>query len=490
MDGLDGFSEPAAKAPQVSALDAERGVIASVLCDDGRKHRAAERSTALVAPSDFANERHVEIWTAIVDVLARGDAPDTAAVADALTNAGHHLAVPALGTLAGVSVDPSTCEQHARRVAEHAYCRTHHVALRTALKRIEGYDDPLTRVAEARAIMAAAPTSPKCSKDDHIREAIVRVFERMEARAAAAARGERATALWGVDTLDGFVDEEGRVEVGALGGLFPGKLYVIAGVPGSGKTSCAWAAVLATARAGKRVIVFSLEMTAEDICQRLAGQACGIDESKIENGTITADELTALGTFLMNDLAQLPIYVPTDCRTLDQMRSRILADVAIAAAEGDPSKGVALVVIDFLQRAKASHRTTDGNRDDEERVYEAKGIANDANVPVLAVSSMTKVAQNLATNEGKVDVTGTKGAGTEYAADVVVFLVREKDGDTYRPKVTFNIVKRRGGPLSAPVLIFDLARGTFSSDGPVCREGARPESIHDRDMPEDDGYIE
>mgnify|MGYP003485488219 CR=1 FL=1 len=71
------------------------------------------------------------------------------------------------------------------------------------------------------------------------------------------------------------------------------KLYVLAGLPGGGKTSLVWQAALATAGGdekskGKRVLVFSLEMTREDICQRLAAQGLGIPETRLENGAITA----------------------------------------------------------------------------------------------------------------------------------------------------------------------------------------------------------
>ena len=179
-----------------------------------------------------------------------------------------------------------------------------------------------------------------------------------------------------------------------------------------------------------------------------------MSEARIENGAISDGEANALIRFLSEDLAALPINIVTACRTIEEMRARVLAEMAA----GD----VGLVVIDFLQRAKMGRRTDNANRDDQDRVYEAKGIANEG-VPVIAISSMSKASQTRA-NEGKVGVADTSGSGTEYAADFVAFLIRTNPDDKGgKVEVRFEVAKRRNGPASPATLMLDLTRGRFET---------------------------
>lgn len=464
-DGLDAFAADAA-APLADVGDAERGVIACALADETREHRAIARASGIVTAADFGNAHNGRVWEAIVAVDARGDIVDAVTVAEEL--AGDAKAQRALAEAANIVASPSAVEQHAERVAAHAYRRTVRAKLREAYQRADAAGSPLDAVTGAHEVLATLPKGPRAKRDDSMKASVEATIARIIARYEAMQRGQRATARWGVAALDGYTDEGGGFFEGAVGGLFPGKLYVIAGVPAAGKTTLAWQATIATARGdeytpGRRVLVFSLEMSREDICQRLAAQACGISEARIENGAIADVEANALIRFLSEDLATLPINIVTSCRTIEEMRARVLAEMAA----GD----VGLVVIDFLQRAKMGRRTDDANRDDQDRVYEAKGIANEG-VPVIAISSMSKASQTRA-NEGKVGVADTSGSGTEYAADLVAFLIRTNPDDKGgRVEVRFDVAKRRNGPASPVTLMLDLNRGRFETverrrdDGP------------------------
>lgn len=455
-DGLDAFAADGA-APPSDVGDAERGVIACALADETREHRAIARAAVLVTAADFSYSHNGRVWEAIVAVDARGDIVDAVTVAEEL--AGNVRAQRALADAAGLVVSPAAVEQHAERVAAHAYRRSVRAKLSEAYQRAGAAGSPLDAVTSAHEVLATLPKGPRARRDDSMKASVEATIARILARYEAMRRGERATARWGVAALDGYTDESGGFFEGAVGGLFPGKLYVIAGVPAAGKTTLAWQATIATARGdeytpGRRVLVFSLEMSREDICQRLAAQACGVSEARIENGAISDGEANALIRFLSEDLATLPINIVTACRTIEEMRARVLAEMAA----GD----VGLVVIDFLQRAKMGRRTDDANRDDQDRVYEAKGIANEG-VPVIAISSMSKASQTRA-NEGKVGVADTSGSGTEYAADFVAFLIRTNPDDKGgKVEVRFEVAKRRNGPASPATLMLDLTKGRFET---------------------------
>lgn len=425
--------------------------------------------TALLRADDFAGAHHAPIWRAFLATQG-GDGVDVPTIADALDATGENDAARYLfATLARTTARPSLCEAYARKVAEHAHRRAVQRKVGEAYQRLRGKGQPLDVVADARALLAEVPTTVRGQRDDSLHAAMAEAYDEIVAAMAAASQGRAACARWGVAALDGYTTDDGIVAEGLLGGLFPGKLYVLGGVPAAGKTTLATQASLATARGtattqGRRVLFFSLEMRRADLAKRLLGQMCGISEARIEQGRLGQDDLHAIQR-AAQEFARLPIDIIEDCRTVETIRARVLAEQARGAE--DTARKVALVVVDFLQRTGAERHFRDENREDEHKVYALKGVANEGKVAVIAVTSMTKAAQNAA-KTGEVSSTGAKGSGSEYAADVMAFLIRTNPDDKGgRVEVQFVLTKRRGGDECAPpALWFDKARGLFSSPDP------------------------
>ncbi len=456
MSGLDDFAAPVEVAPVVDDTpSAERHALACVLCDTGT-HRALDRMAGVVASEDFVDPRHALLWAAATAVRERGHHVDGATIAEEITARGAGgAAVRYLGTLATLIVDPAHCEVYARRVAERAYLRATEARVREALNRARKPGQPLDVVSDVRAILAKIPDGVRGARDDSMRAGAIEALEEIAAAWNDLQAGRHVGARWGVVSLDGGHVGEDFVE-GHLGGLFRGKLYILGGVPAAGKTTLAWQAVLATARAGGRVLVFSLEMRRAELLKRLAGQMCGISEARLETGAVMTHEIEALQVAL-DDLSRLPINVVNDARTLEEIRARVLSEKARV--------DVSLVVVDYLQLVRMAQTYDDGNRADEDRVQGMKNLAMDGGVPMLVISAMTKAAQ-IAAASGKVDSTGTKGAGAEYAADLVAFLVRTNPDDSGpSPEVMFTITKRRGGPIGNVPLVFHKGQGRFEMKG-------------------------
>lgn len=241
-------------------------------------------------------------------------------------------------------------------------------------------------------------------------------------------------------------------------------------------TTLAWQAALATATdehlTDRRVLVFSLEMSRTDLVKRLAGQKAGVPEMVIERGALNGDQWEKLKT-AMQELARLPIAIIGRCRTVESIRARVLAECAAG--------GVGLVVVDFLQLAKTAQRTRDKNEADEERIYALKHLANEARVPMLAITAMTKMAQaKVAKESDAASSTDAKGAGSEYAADVLAFLVRTNPRDTRAEvDVQFAMTKRRGGQEGDVLLEFDRSRGRFRPHPSASGSQFTDEGIHD-----------
>lgn len=473
-DGFDGFtaSEEIAVESEVAA-DVERAALACVLCDDGGAHRALARMTRFCTAEDFAGAHHGAIWRAFLATSSHGDGPDAASVADRLDADGENAAASYLfATLARLVADPSRCEAYARKVAEHAHRREVQAKVGRAYQRLRGKGQPLDVVSDARAILAEIPATVRGQRDDSLSAAMTEAMTEIRDAVKLKRSGQSACARWGVGALDGYSVPGIGWSDGLLGGLFPGKLYVLGGTPAAGKTTLAMQATLATARGtakskGRRVLFFSLEMRRADLAKRLVGQLCGIAENRIEQGALHDDEVNALD-LAASEFAALPVEIIEDCRAVEMIRARVLAECACGAE--DPALYPALVVVDFLQRTKTERHYRDENRADEDRVYDLKGVANDGKVPVLAITSMTKAAQREA-KTGEVDQTSAKGSGSEYAADVMAFLVRTNPDDKAPVvEVQFVTVKRRGGDLrEPPSLLFNRPRGLFGSPDPDAR---------------------
>ena len=461
-DGLDGFSSEGDAPKRDDSIDAGRSLIACVLADEDGKHAALARTAELVAPDDFADPRCGAIWDAALAVRKRNEPVDAGTVAEELASRRATAALKHMGDIAALQVSPAACEHHARRVGEHAHARDCAAALAEAAATLRGKGSPLERVSAARAALAKMPTTLRGQRDDSIRAGMCELMEAIEATVEAARLGTQVSACWGVDVLDGHFDEDGGWCEGVVGGFFDCELTLIGGLPASGKTTICTQAAIATAtetpvRDGRGVLYFTLEMSRVGLCRRLIAQRAGVSLQRIKRGIVPQDEMTALGMH-SQELAKLPIQFIEDCRTVEAIEARVLAE----KARGD----VGLVVVDYLQLVKMVHRSDDGTRDDQDRVNEFKAIANRARVPVLAITSMTKTGQREAA-KGKVDMTAGMGSGAEYAADVMGFLIRTDPDDTSgHPEVRFEFVKTRDGVPSFAMLRFDMARGRFTrADG-------------------------
>ncbi len=456
LDDLDGIGERVAvEATRDAVINAECALLACVLCDEDGRHRALDRAAARVSECDFADPKRAAVWRAMLAIRAREEFVDAAAVAEQLESARELVARKHLGDLRSLVVAPAAVDQHAERVAQHADRRAFAMTLRDALNALNGVGTPLDTMSAARTILASAPTARRGERDDSLRAGMAAFIDEIENETPS------VLARWGLRELDGGITEGGWYE-GAIGGMYAGELYVLCGVPGSGKTTLAVQADLATARGdeatpGRKVLYFSLEITRAVLCRRLAGQRVGVPSTRIKRRVFLPGEKEALKR-AARELKRLPIDVIQTARTVEAIRARVLAE----KARGD----VGLVVVDFLQLAQVERRRDDSYREDEDRIYALKHLANAAGVPVLVISSMTKEAQRAAA-KGEVDSTGAKGAGAEYAADVIAFLVCTTSNDTSgRPEVRFEMTKSRDGTPSSPILRFDMARGVFEGPDP------------------------
>ncbi|MBV8938380.1 MAG: replicative DNA helicase, partial [Alphaproteobacteria bacterium] len=237
---------------------------------------------------------------------------------------------------------------------------------------------------------------------------------------------QNASHISGVDT--GLADLNDM-----LGGLQASDLVILAGRPSMGKTALAtniahnaaqaFAAQTKaqglTAREGKSVGFFSLEMSSEQLATRLLAAACKFPSQKMTRGTITQDEFNTL-VRVSAELGQLPFHIDdTPALSIAALRSR--------ARRLKRVHNMGLLVVDYLQLVRpASNRPQDGRVQEVSEITQGlKAIAKELNVPVVALSQLSRAVESREDKRPLLSDLRESGS-IEQDADVVMFIFREE----------------------------------------------------------------
>ena len=257
--------------------------------------------------------------------------------------------------------------------------------------------------------------------------------------------------IFGVPT--GFIDLD-RL----LAGMQPSDLLIIAGRPAQGKTGFLLSAARNTALTHKKhVAIFSLEMSNEQVAQRLLAQETGIDSQRLRTGKLNEDEwplfthaievLSDTRIFLDDTPAITPLQLRTKCRRL-HMEHRL-----------------DLILVDYLQLMGGDSRS-------ENRVQEVsyisrnlKVLARELNVPVLAAAQLSRAVEQRADKRPVLSDLRESGS-LEQDSDIVMFIYRpdQYEKDTVKQNVAEIIIaKHRNGPVGTIELIFRSSLAKFEN---------------------------
>ena len=238
--------------------------------------------------------------------------------------------------------------------------------------------------------------------------------------------------LTGITT--GFIDIDKRTS-----GLHSSELILIAARPGMGKTSFALnIAQNAAIKGDACVAIFSLEMPGIQIANRMLSSQANVDSASIKTGDIKDEDWGKLGE-AMALLAESKIYI-------DDSSNITASEIGAKCRKLKMERGLDMVIIDYLQLMSASGRSA-GNRQQEisEISRTLKVLANDLEIPIIALSQLSRAVEKRETKEPVLSDLRESGA-IEQDADMVMFLYREGyyDPETEEPnKVKFD--KHRNG---------------------------------------------
>lgn len=234
-----------------------------------------------------------------------------------------------------------------------------------------------------------------------------------------------------------------------LGGLNPGELILLAARPAMGKTSLSLNIAQNIALAFKRpVAIFSLEMPKEQLVQRMLCAEARIDQSRFRSGQLEEDEWVAL-TQAIGLLAEAPIFIDdSPTLTFNEMRAK--------ARRLKAESGLALIVVDYLQLIQPSRRMENRTQEISEISQSLKALARELEVPVLALSQLSRAVEH--TQDKRPNLSHLRESGAlEQDSDIVMFIYRH---DYYFPDsekkniAEIIIAKHRNGPTGMIELAF------------------------------------
>lgn len=243
-----------------------------------------------------------------------------------------------------------------------------------------------------------------------------------------------------------------------LAGLQNSDLVILAARPSMGKTALALDIARNAAKNGVPVGIFSLEMSAQQIVDRLLAAEASVDSWKMRTGKgLTDDDFTRIGDAL-NTLSQTPIYI-------DDEASKNILQMRAMARRLKSEHGLGLLIVDYLQLMAPRTNTDNMVQQITEISRSLKGLAKELDVPVLALSQLSRSVEARQDKRPKLHDLRDSGS-IEQDADVVMFIYREKENMDEQPdfiEAEILIEKHRNGPTGRVMLHFNPHKISFRS---------------------------
>lgn len=235
-----------------------------------------------------------------------------------------------------------------------------------------------------------------------------------------------------------------------LGGLNKSDLIIVAARPGMGKTSLQNAIALTAAnKYGKRIAMFNLEMSGEQLVQRMIAAETRIDSQRLRRGQLAEHEMPIFME-AVGRLSETRIFIDdTPSISPNQLRTKCRRLYA--------EHGLDLVMIDYLQLMQAERATNNRVQEISEISRGLKGLARELNVPVIAAAQLSRAVEQR--QEKRPLLSDLRDSGSiEQDADIVMFIYRDEyynPDTTERPNIAeLNIAKHRNGPTGRVKLAF------------------------------------
>lgn len=436
---------PVGKVPPQN-IDAEKSLLGAILIDEEVLADVSEH----VHPKDFYDKRHATIFGAMMRLYERHKPVDLLTLTDELKKKDELDMIGGSAHLTELTNHVPTAAHataYAEMVAETAV-RRRLIKASGEISEMGFDEDTTTQELLEKAEAELFSVSDQSLKQDltSLESILTDSFDRMEElhRNKGALRGVRT----GYRDLDNMT-----------AGLQRSDLLILAARPAMGKTTLVTNLAYNVATIAKQsVLFFSLEMSKEQLVDRMLSDASGVDSWNIRTGNLSDEDFSKLSE-AMGEMAEAPIFIDdTPGLSVLEMRTK-----ARRAAHDAP---LGLIIVDYLQLMQGSGRDN-GNRVQEvsEISRGLKLIARELNVPLIALSQLSRSVESRSPQVPQLADLRESGS-IEQDADIVMFIYREAyyNPETERENITDLIIaKHRNGPTGKVELYFHPERLRFMS---------------------------
>jgi replicative DNA helicase len=424
------------------SYEAEESALGSLLIDK----EAITKIADLLAPDDFYKDAHRRIYQCCLELFEHSEPIDVVSLSEKLKTKKQLSAVggeAAVARLASVVPTAGNVMHYAQIVQKYGTLRR----LITAASSISsmGFDEERSiekTLDEAERLLFAVSREHRSQHFTRISEALEDAFERIDRLH----KGDQG--LRGVTT--GFTRLDHK-----LAGWQNSDLIVLAARPSFGKTTLALDFARQAALAGVPVGIFSLEMSREQLVDRLLAAHSHVDLWRMRTGKLETegefDDFSRLG-HAMGELSEVPIFI-------DDQASNNVMGMRAMARRLQAEHGLGLLIVDYLQLMESSRYTDNRVQEVSDISRGLKKLAIELNIPILALSQLSRAVEMRADQRPKLSDLRESGS-IEQDADVVLFIHREAElgeneldtGDVH--DISLLIAKHRNGPTGEVPLRF------------------------------------
>ena len=426
------------------SLEAERSVLGAMLIES----EAIPRALTLLVPEDFYRDAHRAIYEAMLLLFERSEPVDLVTLSSELGKLGRLEAVGGAAYLTQLASGVPTAahvDRYAQMVRDRSLAR---------------------QVIRAGTDIVARGFDPQIAADELLDEAEQRIFQIAQSRSTRSYSPLKDVLIEAIAKVDTVYREGGGVTGVRTGfgefddltaGLQPADLIIIAARPSMGKTAFALNLARNAAIAGVPVVIFSLEMSREQLALRLVCSEGFINQNNLRTGRMSEAEWKNFA-LAVDRLSGAPIFI-------DDSPALTALDLRARARRLKAEHHIGLVLLDYLQLMESRTRTENRQQEISAISRSLKALARELDVPVVALSQLSRAVESREHKQPMLSDLRESGA-IEQDADVVAFIYRD---DYYNQELPpekqniaeINIAKQRNGPVGKVYLHFQKEYGRF-----------------------------
>ncbi|MFA6135842.1 MAG: replicative DNA helicase [Candidatus Paceibacterota bacterium] len=436
---------PIAKLPPQDT-DSEKSVLGSLMIDKNAITKVAD----VLSYKDFYSTAHQKIYQAVTDLFNKNEPIDILSVTNVLKNKKHLNDIGGSSYLADlINTVPSSAHiaHYAKIIREKRILRdlvTISAEISESVFEKQGAVENLIDQIEQKIFSVSVQSANK--NFVHVKDELKAAYERIE-KLHQGEKGLRGVTT-GFDDLDNY-----------LSGFQESDLIILGARPSLGKTTLALdMARGAASKGGVSVGIFSIEMSKDQIVDRLIASEAQVPLWKLRTGRLSTEEEFELIQGALDRLSKMSIYI-------DDSPSPNVMQIRSIARRLQSEHGLGLLIIDYVQLIQPLTSSDNVVQQFTEISHQLKALAKELNIPVLAISQLNRSVDQREIKVPRLSDLRETGSW-EQDADVVLLIYR-KDRDRLEPSLeedntaSIIIAKHRNGPIGTVDLKFDQEKVTF-----------------------------